>query len=412
MVENPSKFAEDCWWAGVRSVQGDACVIRALKAQQPLQVDYLLAVGKAAASMCRGAVEALGYEPISLVVTKYGHGEEVDNVANVEVIESAHPIPDKNSLAAGKRCLEFVSSVPHDKSLLVLVSGGASALAESLPDGMSLDDLQAVTDSLISEGYDIDQINAVRRQFSLVKGGRLLAGFNGLRAVTYAVSDVPGDDVEVIGSGIGGIGPVPDINFPLPALVTDILGRLDNRGTGVRKDIKEIWRAGIVASNRVARDSAAKFANDKGYEIAVNEQNLHADVSEAARRVAECVLSGDVGVYVFGGEPTVVLPENPGQGGRNQHLALLLARWFRGREDIIAVVGGTDGSDGPTDAAGGIIDGGTWDSCSDPESALVGADAGSALESAGSLFVTGPTGTNVMDLVIVVKSGNPVRERS
>ncbi len=237
-----------------------------------------------------------------------------------------------------------------------------------------------------------------------------MAGFRGISIVTFAVSDVPGDDVEVIGSGIGGIGPTPEIDFSLPRVVTDILDSLPARTIVDRDTIGKIWRAEIIASNQVARDSAAKFAAANGYEVVANEQNLHADVSEAARRVADCVLSGDAGVYVFGGEPTVVLPEYPGQGGRNQHLALLLARSFRGREGIVAVVGGTDGSDGPTDAAGGIIDGGTWENCRDPETALIQADAGSALKSAGALWVTSPTGTNVMDLVIAVKSGNPAKE--
>ena len=172
------EFVVACWQAGVNSVLGDASVARALKHESHPRFDCILAVGKAAAAMYQGALHSLGYEPRGIMVTKYGHvPEELSSTSSLEVIQSAHPIPDTRSLEAGRRCLEFVSQIGEDENLLVLVSGGASSLVEHLPENMSLDELKSLTDSLISEGYSIDQINAVRRQFSLIKGGRLLAAF-------------------------------------------------------------------------------------------------------------------------------------------------------------------------------------------------------------------------------------------
>jgi hydroxypyruvate reductase len=292
---------------------------------------------------------------------------------NIQVIESGHPIPDQNSLRAGEALLARMRDMPQDSRVLLLVSGGASALAEALPAGMSLADLQAITDEMIATGKTIGQINARRKQTSLIKDGKLIEVFYGREIRVYAISDVEGDSIETIGSGLG------DCSCA---------------------ETKASWK--VIASNQIARRQAVSRAQQLGLEVRLDQETLYGDVFELAPIIGAQLKQADPGVYIWGGEPTVVLPDNPGRGGRNQSLALALSEYIAGRDDIDLLVAGTDGTDGPTSAAGGLVDGDTW---SDPEAArlaLQKADAGVYLEAHDSLFVTGPTNTNVMDLVIAI----------
>jgi len=161
-------------------------------------------------------------------------------------------------------------------------------------------------------------------------------------------------------------------------------------------------RSSVIASNQIARQQVEQAALEQGLVVKVNEETLYGDVYELAAAIGETLSNAEPGLYVWGGEPTVVLPAEPGTGGRNQSLALALAEHLAGLDHISLLVAGTDGTDGPTAAAGGIIDGSTW---SDPEaarSALQHADAGTYLQQHDALFVTGPTNTNVMDLAIAI----------
>jgi hydroxypyruvate reductase len=361
----------EIWQAAIDAVAGRPAVINAIDADEPFDPDLIVAVGKAASGMCAGALERYPQCP-ALVVTKYDHSDaELRALPQVEVIESAHPIPDQNSLDAGRTLLERLQSMPADSRLLMLVSGGASALAEALPEGMTLDDLRAITDEMIATGKTIGQINARRKQTSLIKDGKLIAAFGGAEVRVYAISDVEGDGIATIGSGIG------DCH---------------------RATIKA--ESTIVASNSIARERAAWRAGELGLEVRLNEEMLYGDVFELAPKLAVLLRDPEPGVYIIGGEPTVMLPKKPGSGGRNQSLALALAEHIEGREDISILVAGTDGTDGPTDAAGGLVDGATWHA--DARDALERADAGTFLKQHDALFVTGPTNTNVMDLVIAV----------
>ena len=363
----------EIWQAAIDAVSGRQAVINAIEADSPFAPDLIVAVGKAASGMCLGALDRFS-GCSALVVTKYDHTDpELSARENVQIIESAHPIPDQNSLAAGRALLERMCSMPGDSRVLMLVSGGASALAEALPEGMSLADLQAITDEMIAGGKTIAEINARRKQTSLIKDGKLIEQFYGKEIRVYAISDVEGDSIETIGSGLG------DCSLA------------ETRAS-----------SSIIASNTLAREQAALRARELGLEVNLNEESLYGDVFELAADIGEKLQSAVSGVYIRGGEPTVVLPENPGRGGRNQSLALALAEHIAGREDITLLVAGTDGTDGPTDAAGGIVDGATWADAEAAAAALRAADAGNYLESAGSLFVTGPTNTNVMDLAIAI----------
>ena len=361
------------WEAAIDAVAGGAAVRNALRADTPFAPDLVMAVGKAAAGMCAGALEVFpGCE--ALVVTKYGHAE--DNLLQhdgIEIIEAAHPIPDHNSLRAGRALLERMRAMPAGSRVLLLVSGGASAPAEALPEDMSLDDLQAITDEMIAGGNTIAEINARRKQTSLIKDGKLVEAFRGEAIRVYAISDVEGDAIATIGSGIG------DCHRAVAGA-----------------------ESRIIASNTLARARAAACAGDLGLELRLDEESLYGDVFELAPRIGEQLRRARPGVYIWGGEPTVVLPPRPGRGGRNQSLALALAEYIDGRDDIGLLVAGTDGTDGPTDAAGGLVDGDSWGDAAAARDALARADAGPYLERRGALFVTGPTNTNVMDLVIAI----------
>lgn len=347
--------------AGVDAVRGDVAVTKAL-ADHPIDPpDQIIAVGKAASAMARAAHDAFADAPL-LIVTKYGHANDAPHTA--EVIEAAHPVPDDQSLRAGQRLLQVVERMPEGSHLMMLVSGGASALAEAPEDGLDLAAFQARTRAMLASGADIHAMNAARKTMSRLKGGKLLARFGGARVTTLAISDVQGDALSVIGSGIG----------DAPA---DAAFSFDPR---------------IVASNRIARDAVVAAAGG----ARINAETLYADIHDLAPRIAAQLTAP--GLYVFGGEPTVVLPDDPGQGGRNQALALLLAREIAGRAGLRILVAGTDGTDGPTDAAGAIVDGTTW--ADGGAQALARADALPFLDARGALLRTGPTGTNVMDLVI------------
>jgi len=350
------------WRAGVAAVDGYAATRATLTGPAP---DAILAVGKAAGAMARAALDTYGPRPC-LVVTKDGHGTGLP--PGVRLIEAAHPVPDARSLEGGRALREAVAAMAPGSHLLLLVSGGASALAEDLVPGETLDTLAALNRRLLGAGLDIGAMNAERRRISRVKGAGLLSGFRGAQVTVLAISDVPKDDIAVIGSGIGSVPEGADFAH-------------DSR---------------IVASNAIARAAAAKALD---LPLHGNEEALHDDIAALAPRIGARLRAMAPGALILGGEPTVILPENPGRGGRNQ--ALALAREIAGLPGLAVVVGGTDGSDGPTDAAGGIVDGATWGPGA--EDALARADRGTFLETRGALLVTGPTGTNVMDLLVAVK---------
>ena len=297
----------------------------------------------------------------------------IRNSSTTEVIEAAHPIPDAQSLAGGARIFDVVSQMGEGDSLLLLVSGGASSLAEHPAQGIDLAALQEKNRALVASGLDIHAMNAERRKISRIKGGGLLAAFSGKMAQVLAVSDVEGDDIAVVGSGIGAAHACPAPN-----------------------------EVRIVASNRIAREAAAAKAGEMGFDVTGNRETLYADLNDAARTMGKDLQSATPGVLIWGGEPTTVLPENPGRGGRNQALAVALCSEINDLNGIEALIAGTDGTDGPTEDAGGFAAPGLWSA--EAEDALRTASTGDFLEQNGLLFTTGPTGTNVMDLAIAIKT--------
>lgn len=361
----------------------------------------LLAAGKAACAMARGAHAALGTAIAdAFIVTRYGHGETLP----WPVIEAGHPVPDAGSLAAGEQLDAFVASIPPAAVVLVLLSGGASAVLERLPKGVALADLQVANQWLLASGLDIHVMNAVRKRLSCIKSGRLARRLHPRTVTCLAISDVPGDDPGDIGSG-----PLtPDAaaldESSLPPFIRALLVKappLPPVGDPCFQNV----RYAIVADNADARRAAARAAGAQGWRVESDVGLLHGDASLAGRSLAQRLLAAPSGVlHVWGGETTVRLPPNPGRGGRCQTLALAAARELAGRENVWILAAGTDGRDGPGEDAGALVDGGTVARGSAEgqrvDDALARADAGRFLEASGDLVQTGPTGTNVMDLVL------------
>jgi len=355
------------WQTGVNAVRGDVAVERAMAHGLVPPPDRIIAVGKAAVAMARPARAAWPEVPC-LIVTKYDHGSGAP--AHAKVIEAAHPVPDAASLAAGRALQHAVTECAGGSHLLMLVSGGASALAEVPEAGMGLDDLIDSTNALLASGATIADMNVHRTARSQIKGGKLLAGFRGARVTTLALSDVEGDALATIGSGIGDAPEAAAFDF----------------------------QPHIVASNTIARNAVAAASAQP---VTANDETLYGDVDDLVPRIAARLKSAPPGLIILGGEPVVVLPDTPGKGGRNMALALGLAREIAGVDGLRILVAGTDGTDGPTDAAGALVDGNTWDSGG--ADALARADAYPWLDSHGALIRTGPTGTNVADLLIALK---------
>jgi glycerate 2-kinase len=367
--------------AGLAAVDGRACTRDALRVRLPAsQADatryQVAALGKAAAAMALGAADTLGARlERTLILTKDGHVDAAAHaLPGVEIHESAHPVPDIRSLAAGARLLEFVEQLPRGVRPVFLISGGASSLVEALIPGVDLEALQRLNRAGLASGTSIEALNAERRRISRIKGGKLAAQLAGRSAIALFISDVPDDDPAVIGSGVLG----PSAQSP-----------------------DDVERSVIASIDVALRAVCARAGSLKA---SVAGRRFTQDAERLAVRFAHELHLGREPVKVWGGESVVRLPPHPGRGGRNQHLALAAARLIAGQDELLLLAVGTDGTDGVTDSAGAVVDG---DTCArialgglDVDSCLRRADSGTALAAAGDLIDTGPTGTNVGDLVI------------
>lgn len=379
--------------------------VRACLQQHPVSAQvFLVSIGKAACAMAQGAHEVLGASIVgALVVTKQGHAESLP----WPVFEAGHPLPDEQSLVAGQKLIEFAAAIPPDATVLVLLSGGASALVESLPEGMHLAQLRALNNWLLASGLDIVAMNRIRKRLSRIKGGRLAKLLAPRPVLCLAISDVPGDDPRAIGSGplvADDSSMPPQDTADWPPDVADALRHGLPAPTADDACFRNV-RFEIIARLDDARHAAAEAARQLGYRVRLHPEFIEGDALAVGDRLAQTLLSAPAGeVQVWGGETTIRLPSQPGRGGRNQSLALAAALALRGRERVWFLSAGTDGTDGPTADAGALVDGGTI-ARGETEGmlarqALAAADAGRFLEASGDLIQTGPTGTNVMDLML------------
>jgi len=347
----------------------------------------VVAIGKAAGAMTQGVRDSLGDRlATAIVVTKPGHcPEPVVRDGRVRLLESAHPVPDERSLAAGRAVADFVSGLPGGAQVLFLISGGASSLVELLAPGVTLEELRDLNSRALGDGVGIGEINARRRALSSLKGGGLAVLAGRRRALALMISDVPRDDPAVIGSGL-----------------------LHASGRERSRDIPVIpYR--IVATVRQACRAAAQCAAARGLDVKIARRRFSGDAALVGRRFAGASEHAREGtLLVWGGESTVRLPAHPGVGGRNQHLALASAIAIAGTRDVALLAAGTDGTDGVTRDAGGLVDGATCERGADvgldARACLARADAGTFLEAAGDLVHTGPTFTNVGDVVFGLRA--------
>jgi glycerate 2-kinase len=363
----------------LKRVSGRASVRTALEKKALTGPVWVAAVGKAATSMALGAQDVLkGAIERTLIITR--DAEPLKEFRTPpEVCFGAHPLPDERSLQAGSRLLEFVDALPAHVQPLFLVSGGASSLIEVPLPGKRLKDFADLTQESFQRGMGINELNARRAALSAVKGGKLATRLNGRTGRALFVSDVPDDDPRVIGSGI--MGPA--------AFGADHIGRE------------------IVASVEQAVTQVAAHAARWGVTVQAPAGRFEGEATRLAARFTHELRLSPSQLCVWGGESTVRLPARPGRGGRNQHLALAAARLIAGYPDLLLLAAGTDGSDGTTEDAGALIDGETCARLSlaevDADKCLRRADSARALSASGDLVHTGPTGTNVGDLVIGLK---------
>jgi glycerate 2-kinase len=366
----------DLFRTAVAAVDGRRRVRAALSgARFPAPVSAF-AAGKAAASMMAGARDALGdLLGRGLVVAPDGAVPAALRAdAGIRCLEAGHPRPDERSLAAGDALLEFARSIRPGGTVLLLISGGASALVEVPEAGVGLPELGALFDRSLAEVWEIEQLNRERIGLSRIKGGRLPGLFPGSRIEALLISDVPRDDPAVIASGL----------VAAPGIAPRLVGSLDD-----------------------AIEAAVRAAAARGLSAVPGPARLAGDAEAAARRICHELAIGEADLVVHGGETVVPLPDRAGRGGRCQHLAVAAARAIAGHDDYLILAAGTDGRDGASDDAGAIVDAATCgralDCGIDPAQALENADSGPMLEATGDLIHTGPTGTNVGDLVLALR---------
>ncbi|MCP5185198.1 MAG: DUF4147 domain-containing protein, partial [Pseudomonadales bacterium] len=413
------------WLARFGHLQGDVWTVD--DPAQPLAVRmpgtggrvHVLGAGKAVVPFADALVAQLGGRVHGgVVVTRQGYARKHASTC-LRILEAAHPVPDATSEIAAGVLEAYVTSLAAADLVFFLVTGGASALLAAPAPGVTLADKQATTRALLRGGADIHAINRVRKHLSRLKGGRLAERVFPARLVTLAVSDVPGDDPAVIGSG----PTVPDPSTYAEALAD--LHALPNAVDVPASVLRHLAAGAAGAMRETPKPGAACFANTM-YRMVANLDaalvgitraaacqvarlpgTLTGDVVECAQRVAGAVESLPVNpalprLLLAGGEPTVTVSGNA-PGGRAQHLALLLARRLAGRAGVSILVAGSDGSDGTTTAAGAFADGASL-----TRAAALGLDVDAALDAfaahevfarLGDLFVTGPTGTNVNDIV-------------
>ena len=407
MIKKLRNDAYEIVKAGIQAVLPDEAVKRALADfEAPRGRLVMVAAGKAAWQMASAAAEALGGFDDGIVITKYGH--VMGDIPGVSCFEAGHPVPDENGFEATRNALGLVRGLGADDKVLFLLSGGGSALFElPLVPG---EELQDITAQLLQSGADIVEINTIRKRLSAVKGGRFALECAPAEVFTIALSDVIGGRNDMIASGPA----CPDISTCEEAeaivkkygislsekaeslLAEDTTKELDNASMYVTGSVSELCRA------------VAEKCEQLGYRPVILTDRLECEASEAgefmASVAAENSASGQKAAFIAGGE-TVVHLKGHGLGGRNQELALAAAQGIRGLDAAVFSFG-SDGTDGPTDAAGGYVDGDSYDEMieagTDPQASLLDNDSYHALGPVGGLIITGPTGTNVNDVAVAI----------
>ncbi len=386
---------------------------------------YVIGFGKASAAMAQAVEQILGDKIVGGAVSvKYEHTVALQKI---RLTEAGHPLPDKNSLRGAEKILAVLHATTPDDLVICVISGGGSALLESLVAGVTLDDLRATTDALLRAGATINELNTLRKHLSQVKGGQLARQSNA-PMISLILSDVLGSPLDTIASGP---------TAPDTTTFADALDVIERRGVhaqipacvvahierGTRGEIADTPKAGdaifarvqnvIVADNAIACDAAMQAARERGFNPLLLSTFVQGEAREVARvlvAIAKEISTTDRPIakpacLIAGGE-TTVLVRGHGKGGRNQELALAAAIEMAGMPDMCVLSGGTDGTDGPTDAAGALADSDTFARALarglDARTFLEENDAYHFFKPLDDLLITGPTNTNLNDVMIVL----------
>lgn len=446
-VEALRKLARELLQAGIAAVEPAAAIRRHLRwadhrlsweqpdgtaahwARPPGGTIRVVGMGKAAAAMAAGVESILGQDLAQgCVVVKDGHLVATNCI---EVQEAAHPIPDDRGLRAAKAIESLLRAMTANDLTLVLISGGGSALLPAPVDRVTLAAKQELTRTLLNAGADIELLNHVRRRLSRLKGGGMLRTAGAGTVLSLILSDVVGDPLDLIASGPT-VPPEETLGVPdslrqlglWKSLPRELQKHLSTpaRIAGATGDMGRGTAAGctyhnlLVGTNRDALEACRKAAVDRGFAADIVTDRLTGEASVAGGRLGEelarmALSSTGPNCRLFGGE-TVVKVSGNGKGGRSQELAVAAAIALDGAARAVLLAAGTDGTDGPTDAAGGLIDGGTATRARaaglDLSTTLANNDSYTCLQATGDLLITGPTRTNVMDIQILLT--DPRRE--
>jgi len=435
---NYRKIAEQIFLAGVESVLPERLIANVMSLRDnnlkigsmnfslgEIENIYVIGAGKASAMMGEEVEKILG-DCITEghIVVKYGYSCKLKYI---DVTEAGHPVPDSNGFRATREIIKIAGTAGCNDLVICLLSGGGSSLLSDAPEGCSPQDMSKVNELLVTSGASISEINAVRKHLSDIKGGHLARIVYPAALVNLILSDVPGDQLDVIASG----PTVPDPTTYFQALtVLDIYGLTTLIPNGVLTILKDgemgkrpetpkigdpvfgITHNILVGSNRLSLEAAKYRALEFNINAIIIDDKLQGDVSTVAEYLVETALKfkndeDEVKpvCLLFGGE-TVVKVNGRGKGGRNQHLALLSALLLQNKPGITILTSGTDGNDGPTEAAGAVVDSDTIASALlkgiDPEKYLNDFDSFHFFKKAGGHIITGPTMTNVMDIIVVL----------
>lgn len=369
---------------------------------------YVVAIGKAAWVMAQTAAVFLADRlEKGIIITKYEHSRGA--LDKFEIIEAGHPTPDENSVLGAGKAVELVKEATQEDTVLLLLSGGGSSLVELPMPGLTLADIQEVTRQLLFCGAGITEINVLRKKLSAMKGGKFAGYLKRAKAYSIILSDIIGDNDDMIASGL---------TYPDDSTAEEVKQIIEKYHLHLEKKVEDILLSSqpcrdiqienhVVGSVKDLCRAAAEHAKELGYHPYILTSSMQCEAKAAGKWIATYASSDYERPFaVIAGGETVVKVTGKGLGGRNQELALSAARQLNGRENALLFSLGSDGTDGPTDAAGGIVDGSTVSRLEqlgvDVEQVLENNDSYHALKLVDGLIMTGATGTNVNDVAVLL----------
>lgn len=432
------KLLKKLYWAGVRAVDPEKLVKKNIKLflkfykKQKRQKIVIISIGKASFKMAMAAEKKLKkYLYKGIIITKYGHIDKnllkKKTLEKFKIFEASHPLPDENGLKATEEALKVIEEEKKDSVFLLLISGGTSSLFIDPSDGISLKDKIKTTEILLKAGAGIDELNCVRKHLSKVKGGNLAKFIYPAPFISFIISDVISDKLDVIGSG----PTFPDkttfkdtlrvldkfeVKDKIPKNVLKLLkdgalGKIEENPKEKEKNFKKNKNY-IIGRNEIALKEIKRKAKEMGLNAKIVSREIVGEAKIIGKKLAkfaifekEKIKTKKGKIFIFGGETTVNV-KGEGKGGRAQELALSFAINIKGKEGIYLLSAGTDGTDGPTDAAGAIVCANTIKKAEkmkiDPLKYLNENNSYNFFKKVKDLFITGPTGTNVMDLYLIL----------